>query len=185
VKRQAQFVVGSAAGGLIAVSWLATEWILPWEARLQLLWFPFVLLVGLVALGALRKQFAAALGYLLGLSPAIAVHLLVVVVFGALWGWESLYAFSERLQRRPFEATVWREHPDDRTRARMSDDLIQSRKLVGLTVSEAQALLGPPSSNLGGSACDLAYWLGTDRGWLCLSGTQGRILTIRFREYDD
>jgi hypothetical protein len=185
VKRQAQFLVGATGGGLITVLWLATEWIFPWEARLQLLWLPFVLLVGLVALGALRKQFAATLGYLLGLSPAIALHLLVVVAFGALWGWDSIYAFSERLQRRPFEASVWRERPDDHTRARMSDDLIQSGKLIGLTVIEAQALLGPPSGNLGGSDCDLSYWLGTDRGWLCLSAARGQVEKVRFREYTD
>lgn len=185
MSRTAQFALGAIAGGLTTVLWFATEFVLPWEERLRLLVLPGATLGGLVVLGSLRKEFAAALGYLLGISPAVAVHALVLVGLAGLLGLQSVHDFSERVQRRPFESSVWRTHDSDRTRARMVDDLVQSRRLSGLTVSEVHVLLGPPSNNRGGSDCDLSYWLGTNRGWLCLSAEQGRISKVLLREYDD
>ncbi len=89
------------------------------------------------------------------------------------------------LQRQPFDPVVWCAHPGDATHAHMVDDLLQSGRLNGATLQEAQLLLGPPSGNLGSSECALAYWIDTDRGWLCLEARDGRVLTAGFRPYDD
>src|SRR5271169_6245721 len=131
MKRAAQFALGALGGLLTSALWFSSAGeSLPWRERLSLLWVPVVVLAGLAALGRLRRQFAPAFGYLIGLSPVVALYVVVVFGVSAFQGWQSLYAFSERLQRRPFESAAWRQHPDDPTRARMSDDLILGRKLV-------------------------------------------------------
>jgi hypothetical protein len=179
------FAFGVVAGCVTVGSWLVSELALGSGHNLRIFLAASVALVGAVILGRLRGQFGVALGYLLGLSQIVVLALILLFVFGAVQGLEALHEISDRLQRRPFDASVWRQHADDGTRTHMVDDLVSSKRIEGLTLSQAQVVLGPPSKNLGGSECDLAYWLDTYRGWLCLSGGSGHITSVGFREYHD
>ena len=182
-------LLGACVGAVVSLLWFGVEELFPWERGYRLLGISVVLLSGFLAIGWLRKDFRLVAGYALGASPIVVLPLLGgLLVLGFLGGASAVEAgrdLSDRLQRRTFEAATWRQHADDATRSHMVDDLVHSRKLEGLSIQEAQALLGPTSGNLGGSECSLSYWLGTRRGWLCLSSEQGRIHRVGFREYRD
>ena len=188
VKRR-PLLLGLCVGAAVSLLWFGVEELYPWEKGYRLPGISLVLLTGFLALGWLRKDFTLAKGYAVGASPIVVLPLLGgILVLGFLGGLSVVEAgrdLSDRLQRQGFEAATWRQHADDATRGHMVDDLVQSRKLEGLGVQEAQALLGPTSGNLGGTECALSYWLGTRRGWLCLSSEQGRISRVGFREYRD
>ena len=85
---------------------------------------------------------------------------------------------------RHFDTSVWKNSTTSSSiRLRMADDLINERKLNGLTRKEVVTLLGEPTKTGYFKEYDLVYHLGPERGfisidseWLVLKlGADGRI----------
>jgi hypothetical protein len=109
-----------------------------------------------------RKQWLPA-------AAASAVALLVAfVVF-----WSAAIAATPRPQEirmdraavivsRPFASAAWLRYPD--LRDRMVTDLIQSRRLIGMTPAQVSAQLGEPARILGPGGRRMRYSIGQRAG---------------------
>jgi hypothetical protein len=176
--------IGACVGGAMTVVWFASE-PLQGAERTPLLWVPVIALAGLLILGRLRGQYGAAKGYLVGAWPIVAFPALFYAGVATVKAGAMVYEFRQHLNRKRFVAADWRMNRKDDERSRMTEDLMERHWLQGLAIGDARALLGLPDTNLGGSECDLAYWLDKDRGWLCLSASEGRISSVRLHPYRD
>jgi hypothetical protein len=85
---------------------------------------------------------------------------------------------------RHFDVALWKNSATTSSvRLRMADDLVNSKKLNGLTRQEVLTLLGEPPKTEYFKEYELAYYLGPERGfmsidseWLVLKfGPDGRI----------
>ena len=100
---------------------------------------------------------------------------------------------EDTAHRRSFDATLWRaprtdDDPQWPVRLRMVDDLIQSKRLDGLTRREVDSLLGPRDDTDTWRDWDLVYRLGPQRRgmfridseWLVVRfDTQSRVAAYR------
>jgi len=86
---------------------------------------------------------------------------------------------------RHFDPSLWgNSHTPASVRLRMADDLVDSKKLIGLTRQEVVARLGEPPKTEYFKEFDMVYYLGPERGfisidseWLVLKlGPEGRVV---------
>jgi hypothetical protein len=180
---QREFAIAVFGGALTSLLWFATQLSQEWQPAFY--WVPAAVLSVLLALAFRRRRFSAVLGYLLGLSPMAVLPALVLATFVGLDAFQAVNGTVERLQRRPFDAAEWRADSEGGARAHMVDDLVANRRLEGRTRQQVEELLGPPSGNHGSPADELAYWISTDRGWLCVALKDGRAQSVSFAPYDD
>lgn len=68
----------------------------------------------------------------------------------------------------------------------MVDDLLRRYKLVGMTRTEIEQLLGKPPSTQYFPSYDYVYWLGPERGfisidseWLCVKFKNDKVIEAR------
>lgn len=108
----------------------------------------------------------------------LAVFLLAVVLaIGAISLW---IAFEHGyLPRSSFNSEEWKraENAEGYPRLAMVDSLIQSGQLDDKAEDEVLTLLGPPTDTKYFSDWDAVYWLGPERGFLCLDSEW---LVLRF-----
>jgi len=100
----------------------------------------------------------------------------------------SLFAVGSWFVFRPgrrFDPSLWgNSQTPASVRLRMADDLVDNKKLVGLTRQEVVARLGEPPKTEYFKEFDLVYYLGPERGfmsidseWLVLKlGPDGRVV---------
>jgi hypothetical protein len=86
---------------------------------------------------------------------------------------------------RHFDPSLWGDSQTPASvRLRMADDLVDNKKLIGLTRLEVVALLGEPPKTEYFKEFDMVYYLGPERGfisidseWLVLKlGPDGRVV---------
>ncbi len=99
----------------------------------------------------------------------------------------ALFAGGSWFMLRPgrhFDRSLWcNSRTPASVRLRMADDLVDNKKLFGLTRQEVVALLGEPPKTEYFKEFDLVYYLGPERGfmsidseWLVLKlGPDGRV----------
>ncbi|HEY5851687.1 MAG TPA: outer membrane protein assembly factor BamE [Lysobacter sp.] len=95
-------------------------------------------------------------------APTItAVVLAVVAVLGGVY-WQLMCGPIA------FEHSVWLrgEASPGSPRLRMADGLLRSEVLSGMSRSEVEALLGPPTVTDTFMGSGLGYWLGPERGFI-------------------
>ena len=71
----------------------------------------------------------------------------------------------------PFDRVVWNaevEDIEDFRRHRMADWLVEKRRLLGMSRSEAISMLGEPTVTSHFREFDLVYVLGNERGWISI-----------------
>jgi hypothetical protein len=125
------------------------------------------------------------------LAITIAAVLLVVVdqVFGIpnAVGYQNT-SLAEMLSRRDFDSNEWKHaaKSNDPIRLKMVDALLRKYRLVGMSRSEVEGLLGPPDRKDHYLGCDYAYWLGTERGffpideeWLGINFQNGLVVEAK------
>ena len=159
---------------------------LPWwlkALKWQVGWLPWVALAIVVVLRIVLGRRVRAGSYFLG---TIAPPFLLISWF--LFG----DVFDEWMHLRTFDAVAWRVQESTEQdsmwppRLCMVDDLMASRRLIGMTKTQVVELLGPPEPEgfpFGANASDIHYYLGPDRGfiridseWLLLKfGEDGRL----------
>ena len=105
--------------------------------------------------------------------PRLGAWLLVVAAVTIAVG-----AFAYRSLARPrFDSDAWKSVPaDDPGKLAMVDDLLARHKLVGMTRTEIDTMLGTPPKTSYFRDYDYVYWLGPERGfmsidseWLCIA----------------
>ena len=82
-----------------------------------------------------------------------------------------------RLTRPRFDSNTWKSVPaGDPGKLAMVDDLLARHKLVGMTRTEIDTMLGTPPKASYFRDYDYVYWLGPERGfmsidseWLCIA----------------
>jgi len=109
-------------------------------------------------------------------STVVFVLTTAVILAAGIW-------FVLRPGRR-FDPSLWNNPATPASvRLRMADDIVDNKKLVGLTRKEVIARLGEPPKTEYFKNFDLVYYLGTERGfisidseWLVLKlGPDGRV----------
>ena len=86
-----------------------------------------------------------------------------------------------------FDSNVWKSMPsNDPGRLAMVDDLLAKYRLVGMTQSEIDGMLGIPPQTPYFQDYDYVYWLGPERGvisidseWLCIAFDKGVAVEAR------
>lgn len=127
-------------------------------------------MVLILCLDVRSMNFGRTICYVLGHFVGLAALL--------LWMLRGPYYLFDA-SRSSFDSAKWKASlvADDNTpiRLRMVDDLTKRTKLIGMSKSEVDALLGRPPSTDYFRAYDYVYWLGPERGffsidseWLCL-----------------
>lgn len=112
-------------------------------------------------------------------SRALTIALIILVILVSMFVIPSVLFFGsiigdaikERRSRIPFDSNTWKtslSKPHDSIRLRMVDDLLRSRKLVGMTRTELVAILGEPPLLPSRRDYDMVYWLGPQRGYMGL-----------------
>ena len=100
----------------------------------------------------------------------------------ALFAGGSWFVFR---RGRHFDSSLWgNSQTPASVRLRMADDLVENKKLIGLTRQEVVARLGEPPKTEYFKEFDLVYYLGPERGfisidseWLVLKlGPDGRVV---------
>ena len=92
--------------------------------------------------------------------------------------------------RKSFDATQWKDeklvNSKDPIRIKMVDDLLNKNKLIGMSKSEVNNLLGVPPKTGYFSNYDYVYWLGPERGfmsidseWLVIKFENDRVVEAR------
>ncbi|MBX3358851.1 MAG: hypothetical protein KF745_10510 [Phycisphaeraceae bacterium] len=89
----------------------------------------------------------------------------VAVLGAAVWLFTLTPMWRHRSIR--FESGAWKAasgaFDDDSIRQRMVDDLLRSKRLVGLSRSEVESLIGPPAVTEYFGGYDMVYLLGQER----------------------
>jgi len=101
----------------------------------------------------------------------------VVFVLGAvaLIGGLSWYML---LAGRHFDPARWKNSATPASvRLRMADDLVENKKMIGLTRQEVVARLGEPPKTEYFKNFDLVYYLGPERGFM---GIDSEWLVVKF-----
>lgn len=82
---------------------------------------------------------------------------------------------------RRFDSTLWKnsENSELHERLWMVDDLLQSRRLIGMTRAQVDALLSKAPSTEYFSDYDYVYWLGPERGFMSIDSEW---LGIKFKD---
>ena len=84
----------------------------------------------------------------------------------ALIGGQSWYML---LPGRHFDPSRWKNSATPASvRLRMADDLVENKKLIGLTRQEVVARLGGPPKTEYFENFDLVYYLGPERGFMSI-----------------
>jgi hypothetical protein len=133
---------------------------------------------------------------------ATAIAALLWFTAGPMLG----FVRENQRNRLPFDSPRWKSHSLDGqdamwpTRLRMVDDLLGSRRLLGLPSSKVVALLGPDDKEMRGDfpGWDRCYFLGPARQkgvfdfrwmtseWLVLRlAADGRVVQQRIEEHND
>ena len=96
-----------------------------------------------------------------------------VILIGMLIGPDVVNSFKYR----KFDRQVWMQYEESVARTYMADDLIENKKLIGLTKEEVIELLGEPyyrdpadgsTFPYGAYGSDMHYLLGRSRGFLAI-----------------
>jgi len=102
----------------------------------------------------------------------------------------ALFAGASWFLLRPgrhFDRSLWdNSRTPASVRLRMADDLVDNRKLIGLTRQEVVALLGEPPKTEYFREFDMVYYLGPDRGFITVDsewlvtklGPDGRVQRV-------
>jgi hypothetical protein len=115
--------------------------------------------------------------------PRLGAWLLVLAAVTITVG-----AFAYRNLARPrFNSDAWKSVPaDDPGKLAMVDDLLARHKLVGMTRTEIDAMLGTPPKTSNFRNYDYVYWLGPERGfmsidseWLCIAFDEDIVVNAR------
>lgn len=115
--------------------------------------------------------------------------------FTPIWGTIILFVWTffcpdlrEYFNRIPFDSATWKDptlvHSSGApVRIRMVDDLLWRYRLVGMSRSKIDELLGPPTQTGYFGAYDYVYWLGPERSyfsidseWLVIKIRNGRVV---------
>src|ERR1041385_2100407 len=102
---------------------------------------------------------------------AIVFAVLIVSVMGYLIGWPIVGSF---IYRTSFESSAWKdsikvyEATSWPVRIQMVDDLLSSKKLIGLKRKDVINLLGKPSDDGYFKEHSIIYWLGPERGFISI-----------------
>lgn len=111
------------------------------------------------------------------IASVVTVILLVLVTPALFLGYQMAKTMPDPTA---FSSTVWKASPatcdHDSMRQRMVDDLLASKKLIGLQQSEVEALIGPSDGPYYGY--DLCYMVGGQRGM----GPDNEFLLIKLDE---
>ncbi len=79
---------------------------------------------------------------------------------------------NDYIHRKPFNAVQWKDERFVNSRnpikIRMVDDLLNKKKLIGMSKSEINELLGMPPKTAYFSNYDYVYWLGPERGLISI-----------------
>ena len=118
---------------------------------------PWAVCFALLVFGLLRRRWMPLLAFagaqVLGLATILAV----------LLGEPVVRDYSSRV---PFDATVWkaqnRRDPEG-VRVHMVDDLLRRHRVVGMTRTQVDELLGVPTPSDYFREYDYVYWLGQER----------------------
>lgn len=91
-----------------------------------------------------------------------------IATIGVCVGFVSCFKQAEPIQTKTFDSKQWKSISYDdlntsQLRLSMVDDLVNSRKLIGLNRDEAIAILGTPQSNHSFGNNELVYLVGADR----------------------
>jgi hypothetical protein len=92
-----------------------------------------------------------------------------VAFIGAMLGVAAGYSYTTQCDdpgecdQIPFESATWKSPLDNYTRIRMTDDLIERNRLVGVQRSQINELLGEPSSRHNFPDFDYVYYVGPTR----------------------
>lgn len=97
---------------------------------------------------------------------------LVVIVAGSLFVGLiiSTPSIEEYASRRNFDSGEWQkaEGGNDDVRIKMMDSLLHDHKVVGMSRSQIDALLGKPGKTPYFSDYEYVYWLGPERGFMSI-----------------
>ncbi|HEY9793838.1 MAG TPA: hypothetical protein V6D22_25810 [Candidatus Obscuribacterales bacterium] len=98
----------------------------------------------------------------------LAAGIVIVVGAAAVVFWHEMTKDVPQFTNVPFDATKWKNHADncgmgDFTRIQMVDDLQSHYHLVGMSRSDLEQLLGPPTKR---EQHTYLYCLGPQRSWL-------------------
>ncbi len=136
----------------------------------QLLAVIVCFLAGALFLVTKRSPARGALGWLAIVACVLCGLWLAFIAFVLFWP-----AIADITHRQAFDAKTWREEESTKhdvlwpPRLCMIDDLMASRRLIGMTLDQVIDLLGPPADKsfpYGAVDCDIHYYLGPERGFL-------------------
>ena len=114
------------------------------------------------------------------LSKTIKLIISISLVLLIAWHWAGSIFVSEKWKKsltdvNKEKSVVWLLNGDESVRLNMVDDLLRRYKLVGMSRTELEALLGKPPPTGYFANYDYVYWLGPERGfisidseWLCI-----------------